>query len=245
MPIPSQIQLAPSRALPSPVQEGINQLVNARAGRYGETYASLIVPTKHVLADQGSYFTTNNNQTGIATSATPTSFSSTNPFLTIYNTAQANNPLSPRIYLDYATLLATAAGTAGASVQVAIALDAGNRYTSGGTALTPIKTNSAGPGSVAQIYAGNITAGAASGYVRYPVGNRYMKGAIPVAGDQYTLAFGSVDAPATFAISTILFSTQPVPPVVINPGETALIHIWLPSQSGASSYAPELGWWEL
>jgi hypothetical protein len=234
-----------ARALPTVQgQDGAGALANLRVDQRGNTYSNIRVPTKHVLADEGSYFTANNAQTGVATAAAPTSYSATNPFVMIANTASPSVPNSPRIYIDYLTLLATAAGTGGASLQVAIYIDNIQRYTSGGTALTPVKANSAGNASVAQIYAGNITAAAAGLQARTIVGNRYLKGAIPVAGDTYTLQSGSVDAVTTFGVSTILFSLQNIPPVVINPGETALVHLWLPSQAGASSYAPELSWWE-
>jgi hypothetical protein len=80
--------------------------------------------------------------------------------------------------------------------------------------------------------------------VRMVVGQRALKGAIPVVGDDYTLKFGGVDAPGAIQISTILKSVVNVPKVVIPPGWTALVHLWLPSQSAASSYLPELGWYE-
>lgn len=210
----------------------------------GETLVRDISPDQFAIADIGQYFAANNAQTGIATAAAPTSFSATNPFLAIVNKDSVNGK---NIYLDYVTLLATAAGTAGASLQVAVTLDNTNRYTSGGTDITAniVNTNgNAGTKSIAQVVAGNITASSATGNVRTVVGNRFLKGAIPVAGDEYTLKFGGVDAPAAIQISTISKVAINVPKIVIPPGWTALIHIWLPSQSGASSYAPELGWIE-
>lgn len=94
------------------------------------------------------------------------------------------------------------------------------------------------------VYAGNLTASAATAAVRTLVGNRFMKGAIPVAGDTYTVRFGSADMADQIGVSTNVFSTNNVPPVAIGPGQSALIHLWFPSQSAASSYAPELSWWE-
>lgn len=73
-----------------------------------------MIPTKHLLADEGTYFTVNNSQTGLATAAAPVAFSATNPFLLIYNAG--SSATGPRIYLDAATLVATAAGTAGVNV---------------------------------------------------------------------------------------------------------------------------------
>jgi hypothetical protein len=224
--------------------DGAAPQAGPRMGRYGENFVLPLVPTKHLLADEGAYFVTNNAQTGIATAAAPTSFSDTNPFLLIFNTDQ---PGGKRIYLDYALLLATAAGTNGTNVQAAVRVDQTNRYTSGGTSLTANIVNvnaDDGSKSIAQVTAGNITAVAATNAVRTLVGNRFLSGAIPVAGDQYTLNFGGVDGPGTVGISTIKKDTQNLPPVIIGPQECCLIHLWLASQSAASSYAPELGWWE-
>lgn len=233
------------KILPLPFPETND--IPARGGRYGEIYTQNLIPTKHLLADEGSYFITNNAQTGLATAAAPTTFSATNPFLLIYNGDTVGNPNAKSIYLDYALLLATAAGTAGTNVQFAVTVDTTNRYSSAGTNITSniVSPNtSLGVKSVASVYAGNITATAASPAVRTIIGNRFMKGAIPVVGDQYTIQFGGVDAPTFLGISTILLSTQNVAPIILGPGSSALIHIWLGSQSGASSYAPELAWWE-
>ena len=234
----------PTWTLPAPGAAGANQVVNLRTDPYGHLAVDLRAPTKGFLAVEGSYYTATNGQSGIATGATPTAFSATNPFITIFNTGNPNNTAAVRIVLDYITLIATAAGTAGASVQCAFVKDTLNRYTSGGTALTPVKTSTFGQPSVAQIYAGNITAAGASASAVTPVGNRYLKGAIPVAGDTYTLQFGSVDNLSNIAVSTVTFSSQGLPPICLNPGEMGLLHLWLPSQSAASSYIPEIGWSE-
>lgn len=219
----------------------------ARYGPYDERYVLNPIPDFGAAADEGSYFTVNNGQTGIANAAAPTSFSATNPFLLVYNKETGSNAIAKRIIMDYLALLNTVIGTGGASVQFAITLDQGNRYTSGGTDLSSLIVNpngDEGGSSIAKVYAGNIVAAAASGSVRTIVGNRYMKGAIPVAGDQYSVKFGGVDAPSFIGISTILCSLNNVPKVIIPANWSMLLHLWLPSQSAASSYAPELGWLE-
>lgn len=220
--------------------------MDPRLSRYREQMVVPSVCTKHPLADEGSYFVTNNAQTGIANAAAPTSFSATNPFILIYNNGTPSDDFAPRFYIDYAMLLATAAGTGGTSVQFAITKDRGNRYTSGGTDLTANISN-VGPtsmASLARVFAGNITASAASASARTIIGNRFFKGAIPVAGDQYSVRFGPAGVSDIISISTILANTQNLPPIVLGPDESLLIHLWLPAQSAASSYAPELGWWE-
>jgi hypothetical protein len=217
-----------------------------RYGRYGEGYALSLFPDMGVLADEGTIFTVNNAQTGLATAAAPTSFSATNPFLLIYN--RDAQPNGKRIYIDTATLVATAAGTAGANLQCAVSVDSGNRYSSGGTEITSAIVNpnfDATSGSVARVWAGNITATAASSSVRNIVGNRYLKGAIPAAGDTYILKFGGVDAPLLTGSAGSLFTmVQNVPKIVVGPNESAMLYIWLASQTAASSYLPEMAWVE-
>jgi hypothetical protein len=217
-----------------------------RVGRYGEGYALSLFPDMGVLADEGSCFTVNNAQSGLATAAAPTSFSATNPFLLIYN--RDAQPNGKRIYLDTATLVATAAGTAGTNLQCAVSVDSGNRYSSGGTEITSSIVNpnfDATGGSVARVWAGNITATAASASVRNIVGNRFLKGAIPAAGDTYILKFGGVDAPLLTGSAGSLFTmVQNVPKVIVGPNESALVYIWLAAQTAASSYLPEMAWVE-
>lgn len=233
------------RTLPHAELDGAD--VDPRLTRYREQAVVNFVNTKHPLADEGTYFTTNNAQTGVATAAAPTAFSGTNPFLVIYNTASPSDDFAQRIYVDYMTLIATAAGTAAASVQFAAVLDRATRYTSGGTELTAnIKgvNMSVSRATIARVWAGNITASAASINARTIVGNRFMKGAIPVIGDTYTVRCGTTDVIDMIGVSTVVFSTNNIPPLIVGPDETLTIHLWFPSQSAASSYAPELGWWE-
>jgi hypothetical protein len=218
-----------------------------RVGRYGEGYALSLFPDYGVLADEGSYFTVNNAQTGLATAASPQTFSATNPFLLVYN--RDAQPNGKRIYLDYATIIASAAGGGGGtSIQCAVTIDAGNRYSSGGTELTSSIVNpnlDATGGSVARVFAGNVTAAAASTSARTVVGNRYLKGAIAAAADSYVLKFGAVDQQMlTSSNGTLYTSIQGVPKIVVGPNESALIHLWIPAQTAASTFLPELGWVE-
>jgi hypothetical protein len=244
MAIATNFQVTASRALPQSVVD--TSVINARGSRYGDVIVENVWPTSHVQADEGSYFFANNAQTGIATTAAPTAFSATNPFIALLNNDTPNNPAAKRIFIDYITLLNTAIGTGAASVQAAISIDAATRYTSGGSTLTTsiYKANGAGPASIAALYAGNLTIGAATNANRPIVGQRYLKGAIPVAGDTYTLSFGSVDQTSALQASTITYSLQGFGPIILNPGEAFFLHLWFPSQSGASSYAPEIGWSE-
>ena len=53
----------PARAVPSPQSDQKAPVTNVRGGRYGEQYVLPLIPTKHLLADEGTYF--------IATNVTP------------------------------------------------------------------------------------------------------------------------------------------------------------------------------
>ena len=232
------------RTKPHPELDGTD--TDPRLSRYREQMVIPSVLLKHPLVDEGSYFTCNNAQTGLATAAAPTAFSATNPFLLIYNPSRPSDDFAQRIYIDYLMLLATAAGTGGTSLQMAVTRDNSNRYVSGGTELTLGITNT-GPtsqASIAKVYCGNITASAATASAKTLVGNRFVKGAIPVAGDQYTFRSGSASMADGITISTIMANVQNLPPIVLGSDESLLVHLWLPAQSAASSFAPELGWWE-
>lgn len=230
--------------------------VDPRLSRYREIMVVPSIATKHPLSDEGSYFTCNNAQTGLATAAAPVAFSATNPFLLIYNGSNPSDDFAARIYFDYLMLMVTAAGTAGTSVQIAVTKDRGNRYTSGGTDLTSSITNT-GPtstGSLTRIYAGNITASTATSNAKTVVGNRTLKvmtAPAPTIGDQYTVRSGACDmtenliySNAGTTLTQVINATQSVPPMTLGPDESLLVHLWIVTQSAASSYAPEIGWWE-
>lgn len=242
------------RTKPHPELDG--QDVDPRLSRYREIAVVPSIITKHPLADEGSYFTTNNAQTGIATAAAVVAFAAANPFLAIYNGSNPSDDFAQRIYLDYLTLMVTAAGTAGTSVQCAIVKDRGNRYVSGGTDLTPAIAN-AGPtsqGSLTRVWAGNLVASTPTTNAKTLVGNRTLKvmtAPAPTVGDQYTLRCGAANmaenliySNAGTTLTQVLNATQSIPPMVLGPDESLLFYLWIVTQSGASSYAPEVSWWE-
>lgn len=229
--------------------------VASRFDPYGGSYASSIVPSKHLLSEEGSYFTANNGQTGqISAATTPAAFVATTPWLIIYNNSPVGLPSSPSIFLDYALFGVSVQGATMTSVQMAVVRDTINRFSAlgaGGVSLTPNKTNSAGPGSMAIISAGGqMTALAASNTAATLVGNRIIRTAAApasVTGDEYMLQFGSVDG--VFTQTPV--AAQPgkfvesAPPFVINPGESGLIYIWFPAIATTGvTLLPEIGWWE-
>lgn len=229
--------LLANRVQPSRTADGSN--VTARATRYGEQQVQLVGGGISALADEGSYFTACTPTMGTAitlTGATQASFVATTPNVLIRNNDSAGGA---RIFLDFARFDFATGGTAGTRVEYAVLVDGTNRYSSGGTVLTVANANmdSANTG-IALAYAGAITATAASGSVR----NLYrgsLSAAIPAAGESYFLAFGD-----TGSGNTHVGKGATNGPVVIGPGHSALIYLWLPSQTAAPTAEVSLGWWE-
>ena len=244
-----------SRALPFFNPDNYNSDVAARQWSYGELATMPMVRKQHNLADEGSYYVTNNAQTGIVPTY-GTSFSATAPFITIYN-----GSTSSRLYLDYIALTAIAAGastTTAGYTAAAVCIDNTNRYTSGGTNLSSniVSPNMAVPAnaSAATINCGAITAAAASPAARTVCGIRNLRPSISstvinVIGDMNLLTFGGVEGAASGQISITAgvanVIPQSFPPVVIGPGHTALFYLWYPTLSApsAATYAPEIGFW--
>ena len=219
-----------------------------RGGRYGEAYVQSVSGSKvHALSDEGSYFIQKNatTGTGIASTAAVTAYDATKPFLYLYNSATASE--GTRIYLDYLKLQVTSAGTNGTALWYDMVLDNIARYTSGGTASTFINPNmDSSATQSATGYAGALVAPAASSDVRKVCGGA-IRLVIPVVGDQYLFNFGSPSCTGSslaLAGTAITSFVSPAPPIVVGPGDSFLVYLWLPSQDGASSYEYELGFWQ-
>ena len=231
------------RALPTPVADGLS--VDARFGRYGESLNIPLLTPLHGVSDEGSYYVLTNPTpgTGIATLAAPTAWVATSPYILVKNNDVAGGR---RVYFHYIKLICTNAGTGGASLHYDVYVDSTNRYTSGnGLATTsPINVNmDSSNSSVTQCYAGPLVATAASASVRR-LGGGVFKTGIPVVGDTYALYFGCDSVAVGSAVATINNVAFNHPPVIIGPQSCMLFYLWLPSQSGATSYEIEMGMWE-
>lgn len=240
------------RALGTVNADSQNNDVAVRLASYGEAYTQPLVRKAHNLADEGSYFVTNNAQTGLA-SAYNTAFTATAPFLLVYN----GSTTGQRVYLDYLALVAIVAGastTAAGYIAAAVVTDTGNRYSSGGTNLTanivsPNYAAATAPAGVS-VYAGAITATAATA-ARTIVGVRNIRPnvsatVINVVGDMNLINFGSVEgATGSIVIANANIMPQAFPPVVVPPLSSALIYLTYPVMSApsAATFAPELGFW--
>lgn len=232
-----------------------NNDVKLRLDPYGAPYTQPLVRKQHNLSDEGSYYVTNNAQTGIA-SAYNTAFTPTAPFLLVYNGNLAAG--APSVNLDYLALVAIAAGactTAAGYIAGAVVIDSGNRYSSGGTNLTGsiVNPNANAPNAPAgiSVYCGAIAATAASGSARTIVGVRNLRPnvsltVINVVGDMNLVNFGSVEgATGSIVVANANVMPQAFPPVQVAPGWSALFYLTYPVMSApsAATFAPELGFW--
>lgn len=215
--------------------------VELRLGKYGEMDVLSLFPTKPVrLAEEGSLFitTTPTPGTGVALGiAAATQIVATAPSLLIYNNDAVGGK---NIFLDKIRLSCTGAGTAGAHLHATAYMDSIVRFTSGGTAATPVNANmGVANTSIAKIYDASsaILSPAASANVRI-VHNVIIRAAIPVVNDTITLDFGGESS----SVSGITNGTAPLnlvhgfPPVVIGPQQSFLLFLWDASQSAAPTW---------
>jgi hypothetical protein len=233
------------RALPTPVTDGLS--TDARFGRYGENLNIPLLTPLHGVADEGSYYILTNPTpgTGIATLAAPTAYVVTSPYVLVKNN---DVPTGKRVYFHYIKLITTSAGTGGASLHYNIVIDNIARYTSGSGLATipalPVNVNmDSSNTSITQCYAGPLVAAAAGTSARL-LGGGIFKTGIPIVGDTYIANFGAESFNVGSAVATINSVVFQHPPVIIGPQSCLLFYLWLPSQSGATSYEIEAGWWE-
>ena len=197
--------------------------------------------------EEGSYFVATNATLGTAITGTaaPTSFSATVALMSIFNSAATGGK---SITLDYLRLYPKAAGTNGTNFQYAMSTDRINRFSSGGTAITPVNANvNSDAVSAATINFGALTAAAAGAKV-VRLSHGQLRSVIKVIGDVYEFKFG--DSGAWSSSGMPLEGTlqanivQRVPPCVLPPGCSLLLHELAASQSVAATYEFELGYWE-
>lgn len=221
-----------------------------RGTTFGEQAVAPLSPDFHAL--EGKYFSATTvpttGATGVAGHAAPVAYIDTKPFLVFQN----NNTLGSgvKIILKRLQLRWTAVGAGGTLPRYFTALDpVTNRYTSGGTEIT-LKVNAHGGSSTssnAKIYHGAVVAPAASASQRV-LKTGQIRPVVPVIYDELNFRFGDNDgaAGAPSVLSGTLVASQTIhhDPVVLNPQDTFLLHLWRASQSGADSYEIDLGWIE-
>jgi len=212
----------------------------ARFTGYGDL-AVVSPQLRQQAMDEGAYFTTTNPTpgTGLAygSAGTQATFSDTVPFFQIINTDNPG-PQAKTIWLDYLKLIHFG-GTAPASstsVQYTIKIDNGYRASTAGTptSATPVSPNMNLPTSVAPVgrvvyYTGAVATIPAASQAARVVGRGMLKGGPTLLLDQYTLLFGGADAVQGGYLTTVSQSTERTAAVGIGPGQSATIHLWMPS----------------
>jgi hypothetical protein len=236
--------------MPLPAPDGGQNDASIRLDPYFGIVTQPMVRKSHSLVDEGSYYTANNAQSGIA-SAYNTAYTATAPFMTVYN----GNVQGLSAFVDYLALVTIAAGactTTAGYIAAASVLDSGNRYSAGGSVLTAVNSdpsNAGVPGLT--INAGAVTAAAATAAVRTQVGIRNLRPGVSttvinVVGDMNLVNFGSVEgAVGSITVANANIMPQAFPAVKIPPGFTWLFYLWYPVMSApsAATFAPELGLW--
>ncbi len=243
-----------SRALPQPTVD--NQEREMRVGRYGSQFTESLIPTKHVLADEGSYYVSTNPTpgTGLAYNV-QASFSDTVPFIYIFNQSLPSDAANKRLYLDYIKIIVTVAAVTGTQAFYAVKSDNVARAitTNNTTAITPANVNSdVGAQALAQVR--SQTSATASAIAAASANARVLArggfGGITIVGDELVILFGSPD-PGAYAGLTAAQAVCPgrkvsnSPPLIIGPQQSATVHLWFPGNATTGlSYELEMGHWE-
>ena len=220
-----------------------------RGSPYGEAYVQTIGKGAYQMADEGSYFVATNPTPGtaIAGIAGTGAFSDAESLLYIKNAATAAE--ATRLYLDYIRLFVVVAGTNGTNHRYVMKLEPANveRYTSGGSAITAVNPNMDSTETpAATIKFGALVTTAASADVRL-IANGNIRTVITVAGDVYDFDFGgAAKASAGMPLEGTLQAhiVRNLPPVVLGPGCTFVMSLHAASQTVASEYEFEIGFWQ-
>lgn len=246
-----QIYGVTRRDQPAKSAEGVNQ--QARVGGRGELVVIPVTQGTYPLADEGGYFTAVNPTpgTGIIHALT-TAWSATAALFCLRNT---DGEGAKRIYLDYVKLMCLGtAPTATTSIRLAITIDNTNRFSSGGTAITPKNVNmDSSQATIAALNFGAVVLTAASGSVRDISREAQPPRAAPalVSGDTFFYNFGQVNSEALGTVGAAAPATAPanftaaMPPVVIGGGDSLNFHLYYPAAATtAPTYEFEIAWWE-
>jgi hypothetical protein len=226
-----------------------------RIGKYNEPYSLSLVPTKHLLADEGSYWSITNPTAGTGVAfAQVVAFSATSALFAIFN---ANKAGGARSYLDTLRLILT--GTAPAttvSMEFSVVLDAvgASRLPSAGfLKQQPLNTNGDdGTTPATQVYAFTAAALTVPTAVNPSIVARpHIATGLGITGDEYIVQFGSADHVTSTGPTTAVRASTPsrmathAPPVIIAPQQWCILHMWwLTGTTNVPNFEYELTGWE-
>jgi hypothetical protein len=208
-------------------------------------------PKNYQASDQGAYYTFTNPTVGTGIiGGVVTSQADTTPLLLIQN----GNPVGSgiNVYMDCLKLTVSVVGVGHTIPYVSLKIDRSTtttRYTSGGTQITPQASaaNSPNPNGKANVYFGAITAAAAG--TGALLASYRIKGAIEVVLDSFTFDFGAPEQQPQNGLAdngaTISHGLFNMPPVILGPSQTALLHWWAAANSTGVTWFLNGGYWEI
>lgn len=179
--------------------------------------------------------------TGIIGHAAPTTFDQTKAYFALYNPGP--NTVYPLYLRLHDTVIS--AGATGPMYWTQV-LDTGNRYSSGGTAITPNNTNYGSANkSLAVITVGAATCTANTTQSRTLANHSFRGAAIDVVQDRYEFQWGVGSGSSSFLQgATYIYSAQVFPVVVVPPNCSFLIHEWQAAQSTGPTMEVEFAYIE-
>lgn len=237
-----------SRPLPQAATD--TTVVTARGNRYGEPVLAMTAPTRHGLAEEGSYLLATNPTPGTAFAySITTAFTDTIPAIYIFNKESASSGTGKSIFLDYLKLIVSTVPASTTQAHFAIILDNVNRALSvdNTTVVTPVCPNPSFSPSVSPTIKmqNNGTASTiAASSANKVVAARGSLGGLPVIGDELLVAFGVTDVGSGRTTTSTGRQSSHAAPVIIPPQWSATVHLWFVSNAATGlSYEAELGMW--
>lgn len=234
-----------SRAIPQAAPD--TNETSVRTGRYGDLYTMPLHGKKHWLADEGSYFVaTSVAGTPIAMTASISTFAETAGAVGVTLFLKNTEPKGgKRVFLDYIKLLTSVVPLNATSLQYALVIDDNPiRWTSGGTAITPVSPNGdSNIPSITQMYFGAITTAVPTN--RRTVGRGTLRGVIPTVFDVLTILSGGSEGGGSMASAAASGrQVENTAPIIIGPQQNLCLTMWGASYTTAAQWEFEVTFWE-
>lgn len=217
-----------------------------RGTRFGEVGVQSFSKGKYAIADEGAYFMATNPTPGTGVAGIAAADGNNDAENLVHINNEASEASGKRVYLDYLRLYTTAAGTNGTNVSWVHKIDSADRYTSGGSEITPVNVNMDDTTAAsAEVYFGALVTATASS--QRLLGGGLLRSVIGVVGDVYTFDFGAplgLSGSHALAGTAIAHIYVPCCPVILGSGDSWMFQINAASQTVAKSFEFELGFWE-
>jgi hypothetical protein len=150
-----------------------------------------------------------------------------------------------RVFLDYIKLLTSVVPLNATSLQYALVIDDNPiRWTSGGTAITPVSPNGdSNIPSITQMYFGAITTAVPTN--RRTVGRGTLRGVIPTVFDVLMIVSGGAEGGGSMASAAASGrQVENTAPIIIGPQQNLCLTLWGASYTTAAQWEFEVTFWE-